>query len=135
MALHDFFKDEDEIPHIDLSSLIDMMFLLLLFFMVTTTFDRNDAIRIQKAAAKSVRPVQEERFKIVLDSAGNLYIGQSPLAMEDVIREVKNWQATHVGGAVLIIPDKRSPMEPFIQLADELKLLGVKNMAIGANPK
>lgn len=132
MSLHNFFKNEDETPLIDLSSLIDMMFILLLFFIVTTTFDRNDAIQIQKAQAKSAKPVEEDRFKIMIDSSGLLYIGEKALPIQTVLAEVKPWYTEHPNGAILILPDKKSPMEPFIQLMDELKQAGVQNIALGA---
>lgn len=134
MSLNDFFNEEDETPHIDLSSLIDMMFLLLLFFMVSTTFDRNDAIRVQKADAKSVKQIDEERFKIVIDSTGQMYLGATSMTLTELLSETKRWYSSHPRGAILIIPDKRSPMEPFIRIMDELKILGIRNLAIGANP-
>lgn len=133
MSLNNLFDSiEDEKTHVDLSPMIDMVFLLLLFFIVTTTFDKKDAIPIQKAEAKSASPIKKEKLKILLDSKGTFWLGENQVALEDLVPQVKVWSETNPEGVVLLIPDKRAEMDNFIQLLDELKLVKVGNLAIGS---
>ena len=60
MALNDFFNEEEVEARVDLSPLIDMVFLLLLYFMVATTMDRTEAIKVEKAEAQTATSLDEE---------------------------------------------------------------------------
>ncbi len=65
---------EDEVD-INLTSLIDVVFLLLIFFMVTTTFEKDSKIKIQLPTATSSRPeVQQNTIELLIDSKGRYYI-------------------------------------------------------------
>jgi biopolymer transport protein ExbD len=133
MSLNNLFDSlEEEKTHVDLSPMIDMVFLLLLFFIVTTTFDKSEAIEIQKAQTKSSSPVKKEKLKILLDSAGGFWLGEDRLALDILVPEVKSWTVTNPEGVVLLIPDKRAEMDGFVKLLDELKLIQVSNLAIGS---
>ncbi len=65
---------EDEVD-INLTSLIDVVFLLLIFFMVTTTFEKESKIKIQLPTAASSRPeTQQNVIELLIDSKGRYYI-------------------------------------------------------------
>ncbi|MEE9302267.1 MAG: biopolymer transporter ExbD [Thiotrichaceae bacterium] len=67
-------QSEDEVD-INLTSLIDVVFLLLIFFMVTTTFEKDSKIKIQLPTASSSRPeAQQNVIELLIDSKGRYYI-------------------------------------------------------------
>jgi biopolymer transport protein ExbD len=69
-------------PEINLTSLIDVVFLLLIFFMVSTTFERQAALRIDLPEA-SVAPAPQEdvkRVELIIDSDGRMYLNDRQLA-------------------------------------------------------
>jgi biopolymer transport protein ExbD len=134
MALRDFFDEEEARAGIDLSPLIDMVFLLLLYFMVSTTMDQTEGIRIQKAEAVTANPLDKEKFKIVLDSVGIPWLGNQPRTVTESVQAATLWYKGQPGGTILVVPDKRSPMEPFIQIMDGLKAKGIRTIAIGTKP-
>lgn len=68
-------------PEINLTSLIDVVFLLLIFFMVSTTFERQAALRIDLPEA-SVAPLQSEdvkRVELIIDDRGRMYLNDRQL--------------------------------------------------------
>ena len=133
MSLNNVFQEfEEDKPDINLSPMIDMVFLLLLFFIVTTTFNKTEAIPIEKAKAKSASPVKKEKLKILLDSAGTFWIDESSIALKELVPRVKDWSHSFPEGIVLLVPDKRAEMNNFVQLLDELKMAEVQNLAIGS---
>ncbi len=73
------FPDED--PEINLTSLIDVVFLLLIFFMVSTTFERQALLRIQlpEAATGQVESVSD-RIELVISEAGDFYVDERLVA-------------------------------------------------------
>jgi len=68
-------------PEINLTSLIDVVFLLLIFFMVSTTFEHQAALRIDLPEA-SVAPTQNEdvrRLELIIDTEGRMYLNDRQL--------------------------------------------------------
>jgi biopolymer transport protein ExbD len=70
-------ENENE-PRIDLTSLIDVVFILLIFFMVTTTFDRQSELKVELPQASSeVQQQPEEPIRLVIDADGRFFINGS----------------------------------------------------------
>ena len=135
MSLNKFFNQQEEAPKIDLSPMIDMIFLLLLFFMVTTTFEKNEAIEIQKSQAQASTPIKKEKFKVLLDSTGSYWVEESKFDLPQIVKQIESFQLQNSEGVILIVPDKRSEMDTFVQLVDTLKVLKIKNFALGTTKK
>lgn len=70
-----------EDPDINLASLIDVVFLLLIFFMVSTTFERPAALRVDLPEAENVTVIQDQpvTFELVIDSNGQYYLNDRQL--------------------------------------------------------
>ncbi|NNE04490.1 MAG: biopolymer transporter ExbD [Xanthomonadales bacterium] len=72
----------DQEPEINLTSLIDVVFLLLIFFMVSTTFERQAALRIDLPEASvqaETQPSRDERLELIIDSDGRMYLNDRML--------------------------------------------------------
>ncbi|MDX1381053.1 MAG: biopolymer transporter ExbD [Xanthomonadales bacterium] len=78
MKLQAFERDE---PEINLTSLIDVVFLLLIFFMVSTTFERQAALRVDLPEASVQNPPveQPERLELVIDAEGRMWLNDRRL--------------------------------------------------------
>ena len=137
MALNQFFQNQEEaLPEISLSPMIDMVFLLLLFFIVTTTFNRDEAIEIKKSEAKSAAVIDRDKIKVLVDSTGNYWLEEEVMALEKLVPTIQQWNASNPKGAILLVPDKRGQMDPFVQLLDALNLAKIRNFAIATtSPK
>ena len=79
-----------EEPSVDLTSLIDVVFLLLIFFMVSTTFERQALLKVDLPEASEVedRTDLPERLELVIDSDGRMYLNDMRLvdSTEQTIR-------------------------------------------------
>lgn len=131
MALNNFFSQQEEaLPEISLSPMIDMVFLLLLFFIVTTTFNRDEAIEIKKTEAKSAAIIDREKIKILIDSTGQYWIEEDILELEALVPKIQQWNQTNPTGAILLVPDKRGKLDSFVKLLDALNFANIRNFAI-----
>ncbi len=75
------YEEEREEPEINLTSLIDVVFLLLIFFMVSTTFERQSLISLQLPEASSAQTESlPELIELVVTEDGRLFIDDSQLA-------------------------------------------------------
>jgi len=73
--------EQEEEPEINLTSLIDVVFLLLIFFMVSATFERQALLRVElPEAATAERESLPERVELVITETGDYFIGDNMLA-------------------------------------------------------
>ena len=76
----EFRPAEAEEPEINLTPLIDVVFLLLIFFMVTTTFERQAVVQVQlPKATTAVRAQQDVELELVIDREARMYLNGVPL--------------------------------------------------------
>ena len=70
-----------EDPEISLTSLIDVVFLLLIFFMVSTTFEHQAVLKVDLPEARNVSPPadQPNSFELVIDQNGQFYLNDRQL--------------------------------------------------------
>lgn len=73
--------EQDEEPEINLTSLIDVVFLLLIFFMVSATFERQALLRVELPEASTAeRESLPERVELVITETGDYFVGDNMLA-------------------------------------------------------
>ena len=101
---------EQEELDVNLTPLIDVVFLLLIFFMVTTTFDRNAEIKVDLPTAdNSAQSQKNEKIELVIDNQGRYYIDG---------REVLNTKPETLFQALKHVLDERSDVPPLVISAD-----------------
>jgi len=73
--------EQDEEPEINLTSLIDVVFLLLIFFMVSATFERQALMRVELPGATTAeRESVPDKIELVITETGDYFIGENMLA-------------------------------------------------------
>jgi len=82
LKLQAHFKEE---PTVDMTSLIDVVFLLLIFFMVSTTFEHQSVLKVDLPEASTVEAPndQEERLELVIDNSGLMFLNDQQLIDSD----------------------------------------------------
>jgi len=127
-----------EEPEINLTSLIDVVFLLLIFFMVSTTFEHQAALRVDLPEASSVEstPDLPERLELVIDDEGRMYLNDEAL----VSSEKRTIRAAFLGAAgeqrdlpIILRADRETPHHFVVSVMDVAAELGFVNLSIAAN--
>jgi len=99
----------DEVE-VNLTPLIDVVFLLLIFFMITTTFDRNSKIKIELPTTQSAVPaIEKETMELLIDGKGTYYVDG---------REVLNNKPETLFQAMSLALDTRESNPPLVISAD-----------------
>lgn len=122
--------DED---NLDLTSLIDVIFLLLTFFILAATFT-SPAMNVELAKAKNLSSTQAqtERLTLSIDADGFLYHDQALIGEE----ELKLILSRHDSDTPLVFNvDQRAPFESFLLVLDEAKSQGKQKFLINGQPK
>lgn len=128
--------EQDEEPEINLTSLIDVVFLLLIFFMVSTTFSRLTELEIQlPEATEAEREEKESRtLQLVIDVQGRYFINDNRLVNDrpETLRRALEKELAAAGDEVppvVISADARTPHQAVITAMDVAQQVGLRRLS------
>ena len=127
---------EDE-PDINLTPLIDVVFLLLIFFMVSTTFEHQSRITIELPEATAEQTMQEEdTLEIIIDAQGRYFIGEQQLINSE-LKTLKTAIGKVLGDReslpVTIRADANTPHQAVIRALDATSQLGLTSISLATS--
>lgn len=124
---------EDE-PRIDLTSLIDVVFILLIFFMVTTTFNRQSELKVELPQASSeVEKLPEEPIRLVIDRDGRYFINGNEVvntSEDTLMKALDKALASNRERPVILQADARTEHQAVVTAMDAAAKLGVSQLSI-----
>lgn len=120
-----------ESAEINLSPLIDMTFLLLIFFMVTTVFVQETGVEVQKPKASSAEQLEKNSILLALTRDGKIVYGGREIALNSVRGLVVRLLKTR-DMPVIILADETSLTGILVQVIDQCKLGGARQVSIAA---
>ena len=135
MRLQTFNKEE---PTVDLTSLIDVVFLLLIFFMVSTTFERESVLKVDLPEASEVADREDipDTLELVIDSDGRMFLNDERLldSKAGTIRAAMQRMAGEQRDMPLILrADRLTPHHHVVTAMDVAAQLGFINLSIATD--
>ena len=121
-------KDGD--GSIDISPLIDVVFILLIFFMVTTTFVKDMKLDLERPSARSSSRANAKSIRVYVDSGERVYIDEVPVKPWMVESRVRELLAGQDEPTVLVVTDRRVPAQTLIEVVDRCRLAGAQNVGV-----
>lgn len=115
---------------IDISPLIDMVFILLIFFMVSTTFVKDMKVDLERPGASSATRASTKSLRVTIDSSATIYIDGNPVRPWMVQNRVRDYLENSSGGNVLVITDKNVPADTLIEVVDQCRLAGAMDVGV-----
>ena len=136
MRIRDFRADDS--PQIDLVPLIDVVLCLIVFFVVTTTFDTRSVLELELPRAEGEAAKQQTKaLDILVNADGRYFVGDREALRTDV-ESLKRTSLEVAGDArkrgVLLRADARTPHQAVVTALDALGQLGYRNISIGTAP-
>lgn len=122
-------------PEINMSSMIDVVFLLLIFFMVTTVFPEKDGIIIEKPESEHAVSLIGKNIVVKIDVEGSAYLMDKKLNMDDLERVLKSQLAIDSNVPVIIHADKKTSTESLVNVINVVKSSGAKQLGLATDDK
>ena len=120
-------------PAIDLVPLIDVILVLIIFFVITTTFDVRSTLQLQLPVASAQAPPPAQGLNILVNADGRYFVGDREV-LRTGIEAVKQAIAEAAGDdrdqAVMLRADARTPYQAVVTAQDALAQLGFRRIAI-----
>ena len=137
MRIRDHRKDDE--PEINLIPLIDVVLCLIIFFVITTTFDARSVLKLQLPRADGQpTEAQSKALNVLVNADGRYFIGDREVLRTD-IDSLKRTIAEVAGNdrdrGVLLRADARTPHQAVVTALDALGQLGFRRIAIGTAPE
>jgi biopolymer transport protein ExbD len=121
-------------PEIGMAPLVDVVFLLLIFFMVTTVFPENRGFVIEKPESEHSEQLKLKKITFTIKQSGEILFQNNPVTTGDVKRLVEEQLIIAPATAILLQVDRRATTEKLIQVMDACKLAGADRVGIATKP-
>jgi biopolymer transport protein ExbD len=132
MARRHAHTDDAEI---NITPMLDIVFIMLIFFIVTTSFTKETGAAISKPVAEQAIALRNGTILIGIKSNDDIWMSKRLIELREVRSMVESARAENPKGSVVIVADKDSRIGTVTQVMDQVKLAGIEGIAISAeNP-
>jgi biopolymer transport protein ExbD len=126
-------SEAEEESEINITPLIDIVFIMLIFFIVTATFVKETGIDVNKPDAPTATVKNKANILIAIDANDNIWIDRRRVDPRSVRPNIERLHAENPQGSVVIQADKKSTNEMLVLVMDASRSAGVFNIALAAN--
>lgn len=117
---------------INMAPLIDMVFLLLIFFMVTTSFVKETGIDVHRPTAATATLQAKGNILLGVSEDGGIFFEKKLIDIRSVRAHIERSLAENPEGAVVIVADKKSDTGVIVRVMDQCRLAGAARVSIAA---
>ena len=117
---------------IEMGPLMDIVFILLIFFVVSSSFTRETGVDVTKPQAQSASQLEKENILIAITREGSIHIHERLVDMASLQDILKQILAKTPDREVVVIADKGAVTGTLVQVIDACNLSGVKKVSIAA---
>ena len=134
MATRQHLRSESGPAAMNITPLIDMVFILLIFFAVNASFVKEAGVEIERPSARSAQTQQKANIMIAVTENDEVWVDRQRVDPRSVRGHVERLHAENPEGAVVILADDDSKTGLVIEVLDQARLAGVEQVAVAATP-
>lgn len=133
MANSEFLIEEEEENQIDLTPMLDVVFIMLIFFIVTSTFTKEAGVDVTRPEAETAVVVESSAIQIGITSANQIFMDKRLIDSRAVRANVERGLAENPGAAVIIVADSDSNTKTLIEVMDQARMAGAQNVSVATD--
>ena len=122
---------EDE-AQIDLTPMLDVVFIMLIFFIVTASFIKEAGVEVNRPEASTSNPVENVNILVAVNANNEIWMDNRRIDVRAVRANIERLHAENPQGAVVIQADENSKNGLLVQVMDAARLAGVYEVSIAA---
>lgn len=122
----------EEDAGIDLTPMLDVVFIMLIFFIVTTSFVKESGIQVNRPSATTAEKKERANILIAISESGEVWIQKRRVDIRSVRANVERLHAESPEGTVVIQADKASKNGLLVQVMDQVRSAGVNSISLAA---
>jgi biopolymer transport protein ExbD len=121
--------------YINITSLIDVIFMMLLFFMITSTFLEQPGIKLELPTARTSANAEPQEYVLTVDKKGELFLNRQPVTLAELEAEIRKVLPKMKDSALVLKADQEITHGLVVRVMDMARRGGVKKLIIGTKPE
>jgi biopolymer transport protein ExbD len=130
--LSKMLQEQDEKEEIDMTPMLDVVFILLIFFIVTASFVKEAGIDVNRPEAATAVKKERANILVAISDKGDIWINKRKVDIRSVQANIERLKAENPQGTVVIQADKKSTTDTLIKVMDSARAAGVYDVSIAA---
>lgn len=126
-------KRPQEEAQIDMTPMLDIVFIMLIFFIVTASFVKESGITVDKPTAETAEKRPKANIFIGIDISGDIYMLKNKVDKDAVKAGLEEMLLENPESTVVVQADNRADAGILIKVLDAAKAAGVKNISVAAD--
>ena len=131
MARKQRFREEEEAA-VDMTPMLDIVFIMLIFFIVTASFVKEAGIDVNRPEAATAVKKERANILVAISDTGEIWINKRQIDVRAVQANIERLKAENPQGTVVIQADKKSTTDTLIKVMDSARAAGVYDVSIAA---
>jgi len=121
-----------EDTELDMTPMLDIVFIMLIFFIVTTSFVKESGVTVSTPSAETASQQEKANIFIAITATGEVWIDRRPVDPRSVRAIVARLHADNPEGSVIIQSDEEASTRMLVEVMDQVRLAGIEAIAIAA---
>ncbi|EHR1279675.1 ExbD/TolR family protein [Vibrio parahaemolyticus] len=130
-----YSSDSNDETAIDMTPMLDIVFIMLIFFIVTTSFVKEAGLEVNRPTASSAQTVKKGNIMVAIGAAGDVWVDKRRIEVDAVRANIERLRAESPDGAVVIQADTEANAGVVVKVMDQIKMAGVESISIAATNK
>ncbi|MGO2320993.1 MAG: ExbD/TolR family protein [Vibrio toranzoniae] len=126
---------KNEEAQIDLTSMLDIVFIMLIFFIVTSSFVRESGVEVNRPQVSNVVSQKDAGIFVAITSANDIFIDKRVVDVERVQATLEHLLLEQPDASLVIQADEHAYNGTVVKVMDAAKGAGVKNIALAADKR
>jgi len=127
-------ENEEEFD-LNITPMLDVVFIILIFFVVTSSFVKESGIDVSRPSASTTERKERGNIMVGITANDTIWIDKHQVDIRAVRANIERLHAENPEGAVVIQADKDARTGVLVQVLDQSRLAGVNNVSIAASPQ
>lgn len=125
-------NNTEENVEIDMTPMLDVVFILLIFFIVTASFVKEAGIEVNRPEATTAVKKERANILVAISDKGEIWINKRHVDVRAVQANIERLKAENPQGTVVIQADKKATTDVLIKVMDSARAAGVYDVSIAA---
>jgi biopolymer transport protein ExbD len=126
------YSKAEEDTELDMTPMMDIVFIMLIFFIVTTSFTKETGIEVNRPGAQTAERQQQGNILVAISATNEIWIDKREVDVRAVRANIERLHAENPEGAVIVQADRDSKNGILVQVIDQIRLAGVNNVSLAA---
>ncbi|AZQ85028.1 MAG: biopolymer transporter ExbD [Cognaticolwellia sp.] len=130
--LNKMLQEQEESEEINMTPMLDVVFILLIFFIVTASFVKESGIEVNRPEAATAVKKERANILVAISDKGEIWINKRRIDVRAVQANIERLKAENPQGTVVIQADKKATTDILIKVMDSARAAGVYDVSIAA---